>query len=258
MRIFGYGRVSTTDQENSSENQEHKLREYIASTGMPLGGIFLDDGVSGSKIKLQNRKAGKLLWDQLRPGDMVVITKLDRVFRNLLDAVTTISRWRELGCKVKFLDMNIDLGTPEGQAMFSMLATFAQYESSMIGSRQRDIWAYMKRSGIAYGRVRPLGWIKKDRGFVPCDRERKLGAYVTEERLSGKSWVAIATDVCQRGIMKPQAARGIRGWYGEKDIRRLFAAASAGFPEVPQVALQDGSSESKRSESESRTSPKEI
>lgn len=243
MRVFGYGRVSTTDQENSSENQETRLREYIEKTGLPCGGIFLDDGVSGSKIKLQNRKAGKLLWDQLQPGDLVVITKLDRVFRNLLDAVTTISKWRELGCRVKFLDMNIDLDTPEGQAMFSMLATFAQYESSMIGARQKDIWAYMKRNGVAYGRIRPLGWVKKNRGFVACDTERELGDSVVAMREQGRSWASITLEVCKRGQRKPQAAKGVRGWYCERDIRRLHAAAVAGYPAVPQVALPAAATE---------------
>lgn len=239
MKVYGYGRVSTADQENSSENQETRLREFIEKTGLPCGGIFLDDGVSGSKVSLKHRRNGRLLWDLLQPGDMVVITKLDRVFRNLLDAVTTINQWRRLGCKVKFLDMNIDLGTPEGEAMFSMLATFAQYESSMIAARQRDIWSYMRKQGVAYGRTRPLGWIKKDRKFVPCEIEREVGYTVVRMRASGMTWEKIALAVCKEGIKKPQVAKGVKGWYCVKDIRMLHAAAEAGFPAVPQVALQD-------------------
>ena len=246
MKVYGYGRVSTADQENSCENQETRLREYIEKTGLPCGGIFLDDGASGSKVRLQNRRNGKLLWDLLQPGDLVVITKLDRVFRNLLDAVTTINQWRRLGCKVKFLDMNIDLGTPEGEAMFSMLATFAQYESSMIGARQKDIWAYMRKNGVAYGRTRPLGWIKKDRKFAPCEAERAVGSWVVDMRSAGLSWDKIALAVCKKNIKKPQVAKGVAGWYCVKDIRMLHAAAVAGFPAVPQVALPAGESEEMR------------
>lgn len=136
--LYGYARVSTDKQENSADAQSDRLYAYARSVNMEFGGLFVDEDQSASKIQFQHRKQGRLLWDKLQPGDVVAFTKIDRVFRSMADAATTLAKWKSLGVGVRFLDMGIDVSTPHGELFFNQLAAFAQYESQMIGQRVRE------------------------------------------------------------------------------------------------------------------------
>jgi len=245
-RAFGYGRVSTSEQGNSIDNQEHRLTEYIKSKGWDLGGIYLDEAVSGKKVEVANRKAGKKLWDQLRAGDWVILTHLDRAFRSSKDAHNTLSAWMKLGVKVYFLDIGCDLDTSEGRLLFGVLASCAEYESNCIGMRQKNIWAYMRRNGVAYGNARPFGWIKKDRALVPCNKEREVGDLVVLLRQQGKSWEQTALAVLHAGHRRPHAIRG-QGYYSPSTLVSLYAAALALYPKKPQAFWQADANARKQS-----------
>ena len=91
MKAYGYARVSTDEQEQSSENQIQRLSAYISSLGLECGGVFADEAVSASKNPMETRKEGKKLWDLLQPGDMVVITHPDRAFRSQQDSHNTLA-----------------------------------------------------------------------------------------------------------------------------------------------------------------------
>jgi DNA invertase Pin-like site-specific DNA recombinase len=237
MKAYGYARVSTDEQEQSSDNQIQRLSAYISSLGLECGGVFADEAVSASKNPMETRKEGKKLWDLLQPGDMVVITHPDRAFRSQQDSHNTLALWRKLGVKVRFLDLNLDLDTPEGGLMFGVISAAAEYEARMTGRRVRAIYAYMKKNNIPFGPSRPWGWTTKDRSYVPCEKERELGTLVMVERDSGLSWAAIALKVQTRGTRKPQCKAGSKGWYTRTDVRRLYHAAQDGYPIRPQESL---------------------
>ena len=229
-RAFGYGRVSTSEQGNSIDNQEHRLTEYIKSKGWDLGGIYLDEAVSGKKVEVANRKAGKKLWDQLQAGDWVILTHLDRAFRSSKDAHNTLSAWMKLGVKVYFLDIGCDLDTREGRLLFGVLASCAEYE----------------RNGVAYGNSRPFGLIKKDRALVPCNKEREVGDLVVLLRQQGKSWEQTALAVLHAGHRRPHAIRG-HGYYSPSTLVSLHRAALALYPKKPQAFWQADANARKQS-----------
>ena len=237
MKAYGYARVSTDEQEQSADNQVQRLTAYIRNLDAEFGGVFADEAVSASKNPMETRREGRKLWDLLQTGDMVVITHPDRAFRSQQDSHNTLALWRKLGVKVRFLDLNLDLDTPEGGLMFGVISAAAEYEARMTGRRVRAIYAYMKKHQIPFGPSRPWGWITRERTFVPCQKERELGAMVMEARSTGMSWAAIALDVQSRGIRKPQSKAGSKGWYNRTDIRRLYCAAQDGYPIRPQESL---------------------
>jgi DNA invertase Pin-like site-specific DNA recombinase len=231
--LYGYARVSTDKQEDSADDQAIRLREYAERTGAEFGGVFVDEDQSASKIRFSHRKQGRVLWDKLQPGDRVVFTKSDRAFRSVLDAVTTVARWKSLGIGAIFLDTGIDITTPAGELFFNQMSAFAQFESQMIGQRQKESIAYRKKAGRPYGKLRPFGWVSKDKAFVPCKAEREIGDLVVAMRDEGKSFSAIALHLCKRELRKPANTKGVRGYYGLTDITYLHRAAEAGYPRLP-------------------------
>lgn len=237
--IYLYGRVSTDKQENGRDAQVARLKEWAARAGIAFDAEFLDEDVSALSVRLQDRPQGKLLWDRLEAGDIVVATRMDRMFRRLADMATTIDAWRKLGVRLKLLDMDIDMESPNGRAIAGFLAVAAQLESELHGQRKREVFANKRRTGQPYSWVRPYGWVRtKDKrgklsGYAPSPQERRLGQRILDMRSAGQSWQEIASEVCLSGVRKPMS-RAVDGYYHPKDIRALAEAAAAQYPIVPQ------------------------
>ena len=92
QRVYGYARVSTDRQSSegvSLAEQEHRIRARCAENGWTLEHVYVDAGVSGS-TPLGKRPQGARLLAMLRPGDVMIAAKMDRVFRSASDALVTI------------------------------------------------------------------------------------------------------------------------------------------------------------------------
>lgn len=233
--IYGYARVSTDKQELSAEAQQADLQRWADQRSLTLDRLFVDEDVSGSK-PLRDRPAGRKLWDAVTPGDMVVVTKLDRAFRSMMDAATTNDRWKTFGVRLAILDMPVDLATPAGELFFHQLSAFAQFERRIIGERIRTAVAHRRRTGKPYGRLRPIGWVQKDGQFQECHRERVIARRVLREHEDGDSYFVIACRLAREGVKKPSYVRG-SGYYGISDCHYLAYAARAGFPIVRQASV---------------------
>lgn len=237
--IYLYARVSTDKQENGRAAQVDRLQQWAKDKGLQVDQLFCDEDVSAFSTPLFNRPAGKTLWDALSPGDTILMTKVDRGFRSWSDAANTHQKLRDLGVALRFADLDIDLSTPQGELFFSQVVAFAQFESRMHGQRKREVYAHKRKLGLPYSFVRPWGWdrMKDKKGklvsYAPNKREQALGLKVLDMRRAGKSWFAIASDLCLAGHRKPCSREG-EGYYHANDIQRLARAAAAGYPTVPQ------------------------
>lgn len=126
MALIGYSRVSTRDQ--------HPEAQHDALTAAGCDKVF-PDKASG---KLAKRPQLDAALDYLRPGDVLVITRLDRLgrsVRNLIDLAETL-RQREVGLRV--LHQGIDTTSPAGRMFFHVLAALAEFEASLISERTHD------------------------------------------------------------------------------------------------------------------------
>jgi DNA invertase Pin-like site-specific DNA recombinase len=245
-RLHLYARVSTDDQATSASAQAARLKDFAAGSEMETAGLYVDEDVSGAK-PLKHRPEGKRLWDAVQPGDVVVVTKVDRAFRSLADAVNTLEVWTNLGVGVRILDLGIDLATPAGQLFFQQLCSFAQFERALLGQRLREAVAHLKREGKPFANFRPFGWTRKGNGkqkrFEPLGQERALGQRVVRMRESGLSWAEIATALYEDRITKPGKGAAVRAgrhrgaYYLEAEVRRLYRATRAGFPIQPREAV---------------------
>ena len=163
-RVFGYGRVSTHDQD--SQPQSLRLEsgiEYRMMNGYSCGGLFVDEGVSAFYTNFSDRPAGGKLWNQLERGDVIICTKMDRMFRSTLDMANVLKVLGEIGVSICTLDGSLSTETPEGRAIASYLCIMAQWESESISwrtvlaldaiRRQRGPWIQIN--------ARFPRWIKK-------------------------------------------------------------------------------------------------
>jgi DNA invertase Pin-like site-specific DNA recombinase len=144
MAKIGYARVSTSDQ--NPEAQAARLCEHGCTR------VFTDHGVTG-------RLASRPQWDAcrafLRDGDVLVVTKLDRIGRSVGNLVSVAGELHRLGVDLVVLDQAIDTGTPAGRMLFHVLAAIAEFEHDLIAERTRDgLAAARARNG---GRLPPRG-----------------------------------------------------------------------------------------------------
>ena len=161
MRAIGYVRVSTAEQAKegvSLESQAAEIRRYAAARGWVLVDIARDDGVSGS-VPLAHRKGGEALMRALETADAdaVIVTKLDRAFRDAADCLNVTKAWDEAGIPLAIITLGVDTSTPMGRMFLTMTAAFAELERAQIGERTRDAMAEVKRQGGEVGRA-PFGW----------------------------------------------------------------------------------------------------
>ena len=175
----------------------------------------------------------------------MAFTKVDRAFRSLVDAASTVDIWQQLGVRVVILDCGLDLSSPAGQLFFSQLVAFAQFERQILGQRLKEALGHMRKEKRPYNNLRPFGWQRVGAGklakFQPLEAERALGREVVAQRAEGRSWQEIAIAIMERGVTKPgKSANGSRSrgvWYLESDVRRLHRAAVAGFPIAPRGSI---------------------
>ncbi|MCT2141289.1 recombinase family protein [Dietzia cinnamea] len=106
---------------------------------------------SGSRTAIE-RPGMKRLLDYAESGDTVVVWRIDRLGRSLIDVLNTVNLMRDKGVKIKSLSDGIDPETTSGRLMLGMLATLAEYERELITERVNAGIAAAKQSGTRFGR----------------------------------------------------------------------------------------------------------
>lgn len=148
MAVFGYGRVSTGQQ--TAENQRLELEQ--AGYQIESEFWFTDDGVSG-KVAASQRPAFKRMLSQIRKGETLVVSKLDRLGRDAIDVLQTVRQLAERGIKVIVLQLGTtDLTSPAGKLLLSMLAAVAEMERDLLVERTQAGLIRARTEGTRLGR----------------------------------------------------------------------------------------------------------
>lgn len=146
MAIFAYGRVSTKDQ--TTDNQ----RLEIERAGYQVEYWFADEGISG-KTSASQRPQFKALLSQIRNGETLVVSKLDRLGRDAQDVGATIKALATRKIEVIVLQLGkLDLTSPAGKLMLNMLAAVAEMERDLLIERTQAGLARAKSEGKILGR----------------------------------------------------------------------------------------------------------
>ena len=138
--LIGYARVSTEGQTLDAQTD--------ALTAAGAERVFADR-ISGSA---RHRPELDRLLDQIRPGDVVVVTKYDRLARSLRDLLEIVESIGKLGAGFKSLAEDIDTTTPAGRLVFHVFASIAQFERERIAERTREGLQAARKRGRVGGR----------------------------------------------------------------------------------------------------------
>ncbi len=152
LRVAIYARVSTRDKDQNPETQLLPLREFVAAQAWSIIGEFVDQG---SAVDLKARTAWRGLLDQAsrRRFDLVVIWRIDRAFRSVLDAATTLERLRAWGIGLRSCSEPwLDTTSPFGEALYYIAAAYAQLERGVLSERVRAGMARARQHGVKLGR----------------------------------------------------------------------------------------------------------
>ena len=156
MKLIGYARVSTGDQQTIA-NQVEKMQAYCDLHDHELIDTFLDEGVSGKTVERTGlRQALKRL--STTGVDGVVITKLDRLSRSVRDWCDLMETFdRKSKVLISVYD-SIDTSTASGRMIANMFATIAQWERETIAERTQASMNYLRKQGRRIGRFAPFGF----------------------------------------------------------------------------------------------------
>lgn len=147
MALIGYGRVSTDDQHPESQI------DALTAAGCDPAHLFIDRGVSG-KVAKRPKLDAALLY--LRRGDLLVVTRLDRLGRSVKNLIELSADLDERGVGLKVIEQGIDTSTAAGRMFFHVLAALAEFEATLIRERTIDGLAAARAHGRKGGRPRKL------------------------------------------------------------------------------------------------------
>ncbi|HAV1338185.1 TPA: recombinase family protein, partial [Vibrio parahaemolyticus] len=146
-RVFAYCRVSTLEQ--TIENQ----RQEIQAAGFHIEKRrIMEESISGSVAANERPEFSRLL-DRLEPGDVLVVTKLDRLGRNAMDIRKTVEHLEELGVRIHCLALGgVDLTSSAGKMTMQVISAVAEFEKDLLVERTHAGIARAKSEGKRFGR----------------------------------------------------------------------------------------------------------
>lgn len=195
-RTFSYLRVSTTEQ--TTENQQ--LAITTAGYQIPNNRV-ISETVSGSQQAMERPAFSNLVHSRMEEGDTLVVLKLDRLGRDMIDVMKTLALLAEKGIHVVSLDLgNIDLSSPAGKLQVQVMAAVAEFERNRIRERTKEGLERAKKQGKALGRpsleVTPEVVKEARQSMSIAETAKHLGISVASvKRLQGKVVEAECTSI---------------------------------------------------------------
>ncbi|MEL7224047.1 MAG: recombinase family protein [Cyanobacteria bacterium J06576_12] len=169
MASYGYARVSTADQDLSIQ------RDALKAAGCE---IIREEKISGTSR--QGRKELDTLMEFLREGDTLVITRLDRLARDMDDLSGIVRELEYKGVALKATEQQVDTSSAAGKAFLQMLGVFAEFETNLRKERQMEGIAKAKQAGVYKGRkpsidVDEVKRLRDEEGLGATEIAKQLG-----------------------------------------------------------------------------------
>lgn len=190
---------------SSIEAQRSICCSYIASQ-RPNGWTEItkhydDEGRSGGDLR---RPALQDMLSDIESGliDVVVIYKMDRITRTLLDFVRLMDLFEQFGVSFVAVTQNFDTADSTGRLILNVLLTFAQFEREITSDRLRDKFSTMRQHGMFVGGNPPYGYNLVDKKLKVNTAEAKVIRWMFERYLEVKSYSAIALALKEQGVLR--------------------------------------------------------
>lgn len=207
-QVHLYCRVSTAEQSREGYSLGEQERQCRAIAGTYYSDreivLWVEPGVSAG-VALAKRKTGAQMVAALRAGDVLIASKLDRVFRSLVDALTQIEDFvaRDVACI--FLDMGVEpiSNTGAGKLQFQLLSAMGEFERNRMRERQADSREARRAKGVPLSSNAPFGFAiegeGRDKRLVPNPREQEILAEMRRLHQKEESFSGIAREIAAQG-----------------------------------------------------------
>jgi putative DNA-invertase from lambdoid prophage Rac len=195
MAVYGYTRVSTSRQAEEGESldvQQRTIAGYALMLGLTVDRMFIERGVSGS-VPLSERAEGTALLAILKPGDVLITPKLDRMFRSALDALDVLAKLKTRNVILHMIDLGGDVtGNGISKLVFTILSAVAEAERDRIRERVTQVKRDQRQRNRYLGGMVPFGFrVGDDGGLVPDEAEQAVIAKARSLRADGATLRAI-------------------------------------------------------------------
>lgn len=211
MRAIGYCRVSTAEQGDSRaglEAQEKVIRDEVARRGWEMVDVRFD--VASGKSMRKRDELGRTLRDmQAGNADTLVVAKLDRLSRSVLDFASVMEMAQEQKWALVVLDLGVDTTSTNGKLIAHIMIALAQWERELIGDRTKSALKAVRARGVRLGR--------------PAGVDQETRRLIRVMRASGMSWQRIADTLSKEGIPTAQGGQ----WHGAT-VRKLHEQPERG------------------------------
>jgi putative DNA-invertase from lambdoid prophage Rac len=170
-RTFAYARVSKIEQET-----ENQIKE-IESAGFAIESHrVVTETISGS-MPIARRKGFMRLLDKMEKGDVLIVTKLDRLGRDAIDVSLTVAKLESMGIRVHCLALGgVDLTSSAGKMTMGVINAVAQFERDLLIERTQSGLARAKSQGKALGRPQILSELQKQLVMQELQEQKAIAA----------------------------------------------------------------------------------
>ena len=210
MKVFGYCRVSTTDQQDegvSLNNQQERIRNWASANGHDLAGMYVEARSGG---RADNRSELKrAMAAACRDGGILVVYSLSRFSRSVRDTLALADQLERAGANLASLSESLDTSTPVGRMFFQLMSVLSEFERNQLRQRTTSAMSHLRQHNKRISYKIPLGYdLAKDGSTLqPNQREQSVISRIVEQRQTGMTLSAIAHGLADDKVATKQGGQ---------------------------------------------------
>ena len=198
MTVYFYGRCSADEnfeKGSSIETQLSKCKSYADLKDLTID-KEITESISGT-VKFNNRPLGLEVMNDLKRGDHIICSALDRFSRNTLDLLQVIEKFKRLKVSLHFTEFGEVTGSDAmGSVFVKLLSVFAEFYSKQCSEKQKATKDRLKSQGKFFGGKKPFGYdVDQNNYLVPCEKEQQVIRDMQLMRKKGTSYQKVADQI---------------------------------------------------------------
>ena len=198
MTVYFYGRCSADEnfeKGSSIETQLSKATAYGVIKNLTID-KEITESISGT-VKFANRPMGLEVMNDLKRGDHIICSGLDRFSRNTLDLLQVIEKFKRLKVSLHFTEFGEVTGSDAmGSVFVKLLSVFAEFYSKQCSEKQKATKDRLKSQGKFFGGKKPFGYdVDQNNYLIPCEKEQQVIRDMQLMRKKGTSYQKVADQI---------------------------------------------------------------
>ena len=198
MTVYFYGRCSADEnfeKGSSIETQLSKCKSYADLKDLTID-KEITESISGT-VKFANRPLGLEIMNDLKRGDHIICSALDRFSRNTLDLLQVIEKFKRMKVSLHFTEFGEVTGSDAmGSVFVKLLSVFAEFYSKQCSEKQKATKDRLKFQGKFFGGKKPFGYdVDQNNYLIPCEKEQQIIRQMQIMKQEGMSYQKVADEI---------------------------------------------------------------